>query len=126
TVIELLKRLGECGTVVVCSAGNDATARPYFPAAFAPWNDGNGPVKTSPGCAPTESVGALNPNGGTVALFSNTGPWVRSYVTAAAVLSTMPALQGGYLPVARTRSHGWTREAIDPDDFQGQFAVWSG
>ncbi len=31
---------------MVCSAGNDATSRPCFPAAFAPWSDGAGPVPT--------------------------------------------------------------------------------
>ena len=35
-------RLSLRATLVVCSAGNDATSRPNFPAAFAPWSDGNG------------------------------------------------------------------------------------
>jgi subtilisin family serine protease len=75
--------------------------------------------------APIVSVGALNPNR-TDALFSNAGPWVRSFVPGAAVVSTMPAFRGGYEPVARTRAFGRVREAIDPDDFRGGFAVWSG
>jgi serine protease len=83
-------------------------------------------VQPSGECVPVVSVGALNPNTKTVALFSNTGPWVRSYANGAAVLSTMPPLQGGLQPMARTRAYGRVRESIDPDDFTGQFAVWSG
>ena len=62
----------------------------------------------------------------TDALFSNAGPWVRVRREGAAVMSTMPAFRGGYEPVARTRAFGRVREAIDPDDFRGGFAVWSG
>ena len=42
TMYGILRRLGECGVAVVCSAGNDATARPVFPAAFTPWLDDAG------------------------------------------------------------------------------------
>ena len=70
---DILRRLGECGVSVVCSAGNDATARPMFPAAFAPWADGAGGVQPEDTVVPIMSVGALNPNG-TDALFSNAGP----------------------------------------------------
>jgi subtilisin family serine protease len=76
-------------------------------------------------------VGALNPDQHSVALFSNTGPWVRVYEPGAAVVSTMPPFQGGLEPMARTRAYGRVRESIDPDDFarrdaEGGFAVWSG
>jgi serine protease len=111
---------------VVCSAGNDATARPMFPAAFAPWADGKGGVPASKKCVPVTSVGALNPNG-TDALFSNAGPWVRAYAPGAALLSTLPpTFQGGLQPAARTEAYMRVRESIDPDDFKGGFAVWSG
>src|SRR6195952_4532724 len=98
---EILQLMGECGVTVVCSAGNDATARPIFPAAFAPWADGEGGMKASAGAIPIVSVGALNPNGSD-ALFSNAGPWVRAYAPGASVLSTLPpSFQGGLEPAAR-------------------------
>jgi serine protease len=111
--------------VVVASAANDATSRPSFPAAFCRWSGDDGPVPYDPTIAPLVSVGALNPNR-TVALFSNAGPWVRTRVPGAAVVSTIPAFRGGYEPVARTTAFGRVRETIDPDDFTGGFAVWSG
>jgi subtilisin family serine protease len=125
TMYDILHRLGECGVSVVCSAGNDATARPMFPAAFAPWEDGKGGATPSADVVPVMSVGALNPNG-TVALFTNDGPWVRTRVFGAAVVSTLPPFQGGLQPAARTEAWQRTRESIDPDDYTGSFALWSG
>jgi subtilisin family serine protease len=127
TMYDVLRQLGECGTAVICSAGNDATARPMFPAAFTPWQDRRGPVKRRTGLVPITSVGALNPNGCTDALFSNAGPWVATYAEGASVLSTMPpAFQGGLEPLARTEAYQRTRESIDPDNYTGGFALWSG
>lgn len=125
TMYAILEEMGRNGVVVVVSAGNDATSRPSFPAGFARWSDDSGPIPFDPSIAPIVSVGALNPNR-TDALFSNAGPWVRTHVAGASVVSTMPAFRGGYEPVARTRAFGRVREAIDPDDFRGGFAVWSG
>jgi serine protease len=125
TMYEILRVLGECGVSVVCSAGNDATARPMFPAAFAPWADGSGGAAAEAGVVPVVSVGALNPNG-TDALFSNAGPWVRAYAPGAAVMSTLPPFQGGLEPQARSEAYMRQRESIDPDDFSGSFALWSG
>jgi subtilisin family serine protease len=96
-----------------------------FPAAFAPWSDKKGTVKPSKNVVPIVSVGALNPNG-TDALFSNTGPWVRTYATGASVVSTIPAFQGGWEPMVRTSAFGRVRETEDPDDYTGRFAIWSG
>jgi subtilisin family serine protease len=131
TLWSILSYLAANGTLVVCSAGNDATSRPCFPAAFAPWQlDEDGAdgsiVKTPRGQLPIVSVGALNPNRKTDALFSNAGPWVRSYTEGAAVMSTFPAFQGGLQPVARTKAFNRKRESIDPDDYRGRFGVWSG
>jgi subtilisin family serine protease len=131
TLFGVLSDLASHGTLVVCSAGNDATARPCFPAAFAPWrededgNDGS-VVHPPPGQLPILSVGALNPNLVTDALFSNAGEWVRSFSEGAAVMSTVPGFQGGLQPVARAVAFGRVRENIDPDDFRGGFGVWSG
>jgi subtilisin family serine protease len=126
TMYDILRELGECGVAVVCSAGNDATARPVFPAAWSPWVD---PTETivaaDPGAVPIVSVGALNPNG-TDALFSNAGPWVRAHDFGASVMSTLPAFQGGLEPMARTEVFQRLRESIDPDDYAAQFALWSG
>lgn len=120
----MLRALSVMGTVVVCAAGNEATARPRYPAAFGPWrNDPSATLNAAE--LPIVSVGALNPNG-TEALFSNTGPWVRAWATGAALVSTIPSFKGGYLPSARIRYEGRIREGIDPDDFTGQFATWSG
>jgi subtilisin family serine protease len=118
--------MGECGVAVVCSAGNDATARPMFPAAWSPWLDEDETIiEPTPDVVPIVSVGALNPNG-TDALFSNAGPWVRAYAYGASVLSTLPAFQGGLEPTARTELYQRVRESIDPDDYTGLFALWSG
>ena len=127
TMYEILASLGRNGTVVVASAGNDSTARPSFPAAFAPWSNGYAPLPLDPHAVPIVSVGALNPNRTSVALFSNTGYWVRAYELGAAVVSTIPTgFQGGWQPAARTDAWGHVRESIDVDDFSGGFAVWSG
>jgi subtilisin family serine protease len=96
-----------------------------FPAAFAPWADGKGGVPAAQTVVPVVSVGALNPNG-TDALFSNAGPWVRAYAPGASVMSTLPGFQGGLEPSARTEAYQRVRETIDPDDYTGTFALWSG
>jgi subtilisin family serine protease len=126
TMHDVLVDLASHGTLVVCSAGNDATSRPSFPAAFGPWEEGDGPVQTPPGSLPIVSVGALNPDEFADSLFSNAGPWVRAYAPGAALLSTMPRFQGGLQPVARSTAFGRRRESIDPDNFLGGFGLWSG
>jgi hypothetical protein len=67
---EAVRKLQEAKTVVVASAGNDATCRPSFPAAF-------------PGVV---AVGALGPRG--PAHFTNYGPWVRACAPGVDVVST--------------------------------------
>jgi len=43
------------------------------------------------------------------------------------VLSTLPQeIQGGVQPGSRLDLYGRRRETIDPDDFTGGFAIWSG
>lgn len=122
-VLGLLRTLSQLGVAVVCSAGNDGTARPMFPAAYTLLGE-EWPV-------PLTAVGSLNPNRSTVSVRSNTGPWVTVYQPGAHVFSTLPGYQGGYEPTNRTRAYGWTRESVDPDDFTrkgavGGFGLWNG
>jgi subtilisin family serine protease len=112
----ILEILADNGVVVVASAGNDSTSRPCYPAAFSmSWLS-----------IPVVSVGALNPNRSTDALFSNVGKWVTTYQPGAALVSTMPPFQGGLEPIARTVAKDRPRESLDPDDFTSGFGVWSG
>jgi subtilisin family serine protease len=76
---------------------------------------------------PVVAVGAENPNG-SVALFSNDGPWVRVLRPGAAQVSTYPqAYDASGQPVAElVTAEGEWRSALDPDDFSSGFAVWSG
>ena len=41
-------------------------------------------------------------------------------------MSTLPRFQGGLQPAARSEAYMRVRESIDPDDFTGSFALWSG
>lgn len=112
----LLGALSDLGVLVVAAAGNNATTRPFFPAALA----------TAPpagGGQPVLSVGALNPNG-TKAFFSNQAPWVHAWATGAAVVSTFPKLRGSTGPARAIRE--LDRESLDPDDFSSGFALWHG
>ncbi len=119
TVSELGRLLDEVrarGCVVVCSAGNEATSRPTYPAALAAKDPGR-----------HVSVGALNPSDHSVALFSNVGDWVEAYAPGVSVLSTVPvAFEGGIQAGTRDDAHGHRRETLDVDDFRGGFGVWSG
>lgn len=98
--------------VLIASAGNDSTDRPLLPAGFTDIDA-------------LTSVGARNPNG-TVALFSNAGPWVDTYWPGAQVLSTLPTFNASLQPTARTTWDGQRRESLDLDDFSSGFATWSG
>lgn len=120
-----LRALAQLGVLVVVSAGNDATSRPIFPAAFAPHP--GGPVTATPVTeVPLVAVGALNPDG-TAALFSNDGPWVRAWRPGAAIISTVPTtFDGGQQASSRVVEDGQVRSSIDPDNFASGFATWSG
>lgn len=125
TLSELLVAARARGCAVVCSAGNDATDRPAFPAALWAWKGAEFVVDDPASAAPHLSVGAINPNA-TMALFSNLGAWVRTYAPGASVLSTHPPFNGGAQPGVRDNRYGYRRETIDPEDFAGGFALWSG
>ena len=124
---QVIQLLLELGVAVVAAAGNYSTSRRFYPAAFS----------LRPSTVPVISVGALNPNG-TRALFSDGGRWVRAWAAGAAVVSTYPDdVNGSRTPAVRVPAHRdgrpWPeddrrgdREALDPDDYQGGFATWSG
>lgn len=120
----------DLGVVVVAAAGNLATTRLFYPAAFA--------LRPTPaGHLPVISVGALNPNGSR-AVFSDGGRWVTAWASGAVVVSTMPtdingsrspelrlpAHQGGPLPSGHARAAH--RESLDPDDYSRGWGAWSG
>ena len=114
------------GVVVVAAAGNFATSREFYPAAFA-----LEPVPA--GQVPVISVGALNPIG-TKAVFSNDGHWVTAWAVGACVVSTYPVDVDASrtpelrIPVNRMPAEQWPpgREALDPNDYSAGFALWSG
>jgi subtilisin family serine protease len=111
-VIDVLLGLG---VTVVAAAGNYSTSRRFYPAGFT-----QQPVPA--GQVPLIAVGALNPNG-TQALFSDGGRWITAWAAGAAVVSTFPTdINGSRCPQIGLRD----RAALDPDDYSGGFAVWSG
>jgi hypothetical protein len=135
----ILRDLGKLGILVIAGAGNDATTRPFLPAAFA------GSIATGSGALPLVSVGSLNPDQTKVSLFSNSGTWVTTYRHGAAIISTLPLRQNassqasadvagistlpedqqvkvGTGEVARPQD----RATIDLDDYSSGFGVWSG
>ncbi len=117
--------LGRLGATVVVSAGNDATVRPMYPAAFTPYHEGLVPAAHD--ALPVIAVGATNPNT-SVALFSNDGPWVRALRPGAALVSSYPqTFDASGQPAAElVTATGQWRSALDPDDYSAGFAVWSG
>jgi hypothetical protein len=129
-VWQAIEALLGMGVVVVAAAGNFATSRKFYPAAFA-----QRPVP--PGQVPLISVGALNPNG-SKAMFSDGGQWVTAWASGAAVVSTLPTdINASRSPELQMRAHpanpmppgislpGY-RAALDPDDYRCGFGVWSG
>jgi hypothetical protein len=127
---QAIQVLLDLGVVVVAAAGNFSTTRLFYPAAFAQ-------RPTPAGHVPLISVGALNPNGSR-AVFSDGGHWVTAWASGGAVVSTLPTdVNGSRSPELRLPAHpdgplpagherASQREALDPDDYSGGFAVWSG
>jgi hypothetical protein len=125
---EAVRKLTELGVTVVAAAGNDATARPFVPAAMALNSDG-----TNNGNELLVAVGALNASGKTVAAFSNEGDWVTCWAPGNAVVSTVPLWEGAEGPdivvtdpdadQPPTRRF---RTGPDNDDLRTGFAVWAG
>lgn len=123
-VRSLMDLFARRGVLVVAAAGNDATRWPLYPAGWA----AGGAARPASGPPPLVSVGALNPDGRTVALFSNAGSWVTTHRVGVNVVSTLPttfqaAAQAGW---ATEVPEGHRRATLDADDHAGGFAVWSG
>ena len=118
---EPIRTLGRCGVAVVVAAGNDATSRPMFPAAFAPHPG----VAAERDCVPVVSVAATNPDG-TTALFCNAGDWVIWKEPGAAVVSTYPYFDASGQAAFRFHTADGWRATVDPDSFRSGFAGWSG
>ena len=116
----LLVKLCAAGVAVFAAAGNDATDRPSYPAAFAV-----DPEFAAPDVLPLVSVAALNPDG-TPAQFTNDGPWVIAEAIGVNLVSTAPVSLDGSRLVTGTSLPGGRRSAIDPDNFRGGFESWSG
>ncbi|MPZ80306.1 MAG: S8 family serine peptidase [Actinophytocola sp.] len=123
-VADAIERLTDLGVLVVAAAGNDATMRPFLPAAFG--QDAAGTT----GNPLLAAVGALNASGFTTAAFSNHGPWVWRWAPGNALISTVPKWEGSAFPGLGKLDGGgvgprW-RTAPDPDDLRTGFAVWAG
>jgi hypothetical protein len=113
-VIDILLDLG---VTVVAAAGNYSTSRRFYPAAFAP-------SLASTNQVPLISAGALNPNRRSRAVFSDGGGWITAWACGAIMISTFPIdVQGSLGPEIRMRND---RASLDPDDYRGGFAAWSG
>ena len=122
-VAEAIERLTALGVLVVAASGNDATTRPFLPAALGLDTGGAG----NPLLA---AIGALNAPGDTTAAFSNHGPWVSRWAPGNALVSTVPTWEGAAGPGLATLDGDGAgprlRTAPDPDDLRTGFAVWAG
>jgi hypothetical protein len=124
-VLTAIDRLTQNGVLVVAAAGNDATTRPFLPAAF-----GQGTGGAAGGVELLSAIGARNAPGLTTAAFSNWGEWVSRWAPGNALVSTVPIWEGAAGPgLSYPDPLGlgpWVRTAPDPDDLRTGFAVWAG
>lgn len=124
-VADAIDRLTELGVLVVAAAGNDATTRPFLPAAF-----GQGTGASVDGNGLLAAIGARNAAGATTAAFSNWGEWISRWAPGNALVSTVPVWEGaggpGLLHPDGAGLGPRIRTAPDPDDLTSGFAVWAG
>jgi hypothetical protein len=114
----VIKKLLDLGVLVIAAAGNNSSRRRFYPAAFA--------AQPRPDELPVLSVGALNPYRSR-AMFSDDGGWVSAWASGAAVISTFPNdVRGSVMSQVRQDDGRRMRETLNPDDFRGGFAQWSG
>jgi hypothetical protein len=126
-LLRVLNDLAALGVAVFCSAGNDATARPCYPAACA---DLPSPTHWTADLR-VARVAAINPNG-TAAIFSNhprDDPnlnWPTIWARGVDLVSTLPTnLVGSGSPRLRLTALG-QRQSLAPDDFSSGLATWRG
>lgn len=120
---QALSALAAAGVLVVAGVGNDASIVPFVPAALASAAPTTTTDESQP---PVLSVSANNPDGHTVALFSNEVNYVSAYRPGVAVVSTMPPVDGVGQSSVAVPSMLRPRGTMDPDNFLGGFGVWSG
>jgi hypothetical protein len=124
-VLAVIEELTSHGVLVVAAAGNDATTRPFMPAAFA-----RGTGSAANGVELLSAIGARNAAGRTTAAFSNWGDWISRWAPGNALVSTVPLWEGGGgAGIVYPDGAGvgpWLRTAPDPDDLRSGFAVWAG
>ena len=121
----LMEHITSANIACGAHAGNDATMRPFMPAAFA-----RGPGGAAGGVELLTAIGARNAAGLTTAAFSNWGEWVTAWAPGNALVSTVPvwegAATGGLALLDAARLGPDTRTGPDPDDLRSGFAVWAG
>ena len=125
-IADVLRRFADHGVLVVAGVGNDASTNAFVPAALAA--DVPRPVRAGTTPPPLTSVGAQNPDGTTVALFSNALDHVSVYRPGVALVSTVPPIDGaGQSSVSvRAATTPGPRTTMDPDNYSSGFALWSG
>jgi hypothetical protein len=123
-VAQLLSRFAERGVIVVAGVGNDASSRPFVPAALAADVPASVRASSTP---PLSSVGAHNPDGETIALFSNAPVIISVHRPGVSLVSTVPPVDGSGTPTTVVADgQAPRRSTVDPDNYRGGFGVWSG
>ncbi|MGN6753551.1 MAG: hypothetical protein ACTHJJ_13490 [Intrasporangium sp.] len=110
------------GVLVGAGGGNEGCELPFVPAALAKRPPARVTDKSQP---PLASVGAHNPDGSSIALFSNALPVVSAYRPGVSVVSTYPQINGA-AGASTVAGVGGERRTVDPDDYSLGFAAWSG
>jgi subtilisin family serine protease len=118
----MLGRFADAGVTVVAGAGNDGTDAPFVPASLAAAL----PEPSEAQVPPVSSVGASNPDGSTVALFSNPLTVITAVRPGVSLVSTLPLTDGMGQPSSSVAALTGVRCTVDPDDYTGGFGVWSG